>query len=1021
MTDFASLAIKVDASEVGRGVGELDKLTTAGTRAEGAVDKLGDSAAQTGAQMRGAGVAASEYASAAQRSASSAMKVGESGKFASHHVQNLAFQVNDLVVGLASGQRPMTVFMQQGAQIGQIMAQAGVGAGGLVKQIGGMVGGFARAHPVIAGITAVVGAAAGALKIFTSQIDRSGELQKYADGLGLTAKEMEKLGPISITAGDTIKGLWKTISDGLGLDKVFSSIASFAVNAFKVMLDYGQRGAAGIYAAFVGTYRGISAIWSNLPSILGEAVIGGANLAITALEKLVNFAIDGLNKMLAAAKPLMDAAKMVGINLQIGHVAFGRVNNPFAGSAASAGGAFKSAYSGAYSEAMGGMKSFGATLSENILGAAKERLSGAAEELMAKRSGKGKNSKAGKAGKEIAFDFKDAANDVLASMVWVNEQAKAAFTWANDNDWDGALKDAKTQTEEVMDATRKAAEETARWREEALGLADALKQVGGFAGGLGTAIQILDAAKNNDYKNVTGPIGYVLGKVASTPVKNKDGTFETLGDRIERIFDKGGKFTKALGETLGAAGQGAMMGAALFGNENKGAQIGGAIGASIGMAVAGPIGSVVGSVLGSVVGGLFKKTTYGAASISNGTVTTSGNRSDLKSGAGQAGGGIAGAVDQIAERLGGTVGNYSVSIGLTNGNWNVNPGAVNGKIGTKWQKDTIDFKKDQEGAIRWAIANAIQDGAIQGVREGVNTLLKAGTDIDAQLTKALKFQGVFDDLKQKTDPLAYSLEMVGREATSLNKIFAEAGATAEEYAQLEQLLAIKRQEAAEQARKDVIDKIREPYDLYTQMLELLGKSEEALAAQRMIELATLKDSLQPLQAWIYQMQDARKTIETFQPLAEDLIAYRAELLGGDKEQSLGYLAAQFRATAIAAGNGDATGLGNLRGAASSFLDAAKENASSALDVQRAQAEVLRAVDKGIFAAETQVDYAQAQLDAINNSAQIMDRLRAEMAAFQAQITENTGLTARILQRFDGNTGLLITTTQDEPLQVQVVT
>jgi hypothetical protein len=49
----------------------------------------------------------------------------------------------------------------------------------------------------------------------------------------------------------------------------------------------------------------------------------------------------------------------------------------------------------------------------------------------------------------------------------------------------------------------------------------------------------------------------------------------------------------------------------------------------------------------------------------------------------------------------------------------------------------------------------------------------------------------------------------------------------------------------------------------------------------------------------------------------------------------------------------------------------------------------------------------------------MAAMRAEMAQFQAQITENTGLTSRILQRFDGSTGLLIATPQDEPLQVEI--
>lgn len=930
MTDFASLALKIDSTEVERGVGDLDRLTAAGTRSEQAA---------TGVQRGFDRVTAS---AGAQRAG----------------MQQLSFQIGDVAQQFALGTSPMVIFAQQGGQVVQALSMMKGGATGLIGFLAGPWG------AVIMGAAMVVGT-------FASKLYDSG------DAADTAAKKYRN-------AADEARGL-------------IGAMNAMALNEKRMNLNK------------------IVEERMRLENKLAGGPGDSANDRFNSGNNLVNrLARSGDNARLQELRwQEVEARNLIGIAVR---------DNAAAESAARA----SARTGGSRAPAIRSAREHVTALTAEQK--AYNSASKAAEDFMARLEDE--TAKIGKTAGEIRMmevysRAQAAATDEQRLAIIKLGQAREDAYSAQE----ATVKleqDRKTAAEEARRAEAAAAEELRRkqdeYNESLRDTINILRDLGGVAGAIGTALGIFDALRTGDASKVGGPIGFVLDKVIKTPTgsKNKDGSLETLGDRIERIFDKGGKFTKALGEMLGAAGQGAMMGAALFGNENKGAQIGGAIGSAIGMAVAGPLGSVVGSVLGSVVGGLFKKTTYGAASITNGTVSSSGNRSDLKSGAGQAGGGIAGAIDQIAERLGGSVGNYSVSVGLTNGNWNVNPGAVNGKIGTKWQKDTIDFKKDQEGAIRWAIANAIQDGAIQGVRQGVNTLLKAGSDIDAQLTKALKFQSVFDDLLKATNPLAYSLEMVSREANSLNKIFAEAGATAEEYAQLEQLLATKRQEAAEQARKDVIDKIREPYDMYTQMLELLGKGEEALAAQRMIELASLKDSLQPLQAWIYQMQDARKTIETFQPLAEDLIAYRAELLGGDKEQSLGYLAAQFRATAIAAGNGDATGLGNLRGAASSFLDAAKENASSALDYQRAQAEVLRAVDKGIFAAETQVDYAQAQLDAINNSARIMENLRAEMAAFQQQITENTGATARILQRFDGSTGLLVTTTQDEPLQVEVV-
>jgi len=253
----------------------------------------------------------------------------------------------------------------------------------------------------------------------------------------------------------------------------------------------------------------------------------------------------------------------------------------------------------------------------------------------------------------------------------------------------------------------------------------------------------------------------------------------------------------------------------------------------------------------------------------------------------------------------------------------------------------------------------------------------------------------------------------------LRTIFAEAGASAEEYAQLEQLLAIKRQEAADQAKTAIVDKVRDPIEMQIRILELLGKEEDALAASRLLEMAGLKATLQPLQNLIYQLEDARKVIDTFEPLAEDLRQYRKELLGGQGEQSFGYIAAQFRTIAQAAANGDATALGQLRGAAGDYLGMALNNAGSDLEYRRALGTVLASVDKGIFAAETQVDYAQAQIDAVKENGAIMAQLRADLNTLQAQIVENTGTVARMWQRFEVN-GLPVITNPAEPIQVEIV-
>lgn len=611
---------------------------------------------------------------------------------------------------------------------------------------------------------------------------------------------------------------------------------------------------------------------------------------------------------------------------------------------------------------------------------------------------------------------------------------EAQKTWAsNDAEALRGVQDelAKAQDQRIQ-AAREEADAQAALNDQLRGLINNLDQLGGMGSVLGDIGAAYLGLKSGDFRGVRGPAGMLLEQFsniqwAKVDQKTGERTIYKMGEEFSKVLDKvfgdNGSFLRLLQN----AGMGVAMGQTLFGKSNKGAQVGGAaggvVGNALGFAFGGPAGAAVGqflgSIVGSTIGSLFKSTKYGATSISNNGIVSASNSSEYGSAANSVGGSIQSTLETIASRLGGSVGDYAVSIGLTNGNWNVNPGTVRGKIGTKWQKDTIDFKKDQEGAIRWAIANAIADGAIQGVREGTKRLLNSGKTIEAQLEKALKFEGVFQELKANTDPLGAALDKLNKQFADLRTIFAEAGASAEEYAQLEQLLAIKRQEAADQAKTALVDKVRDPIEMQIRILELLGKEEDALAASRLLEMAGLKATLQPLQNLIYQLEDARKVIDTFEPLAEDLRQYRKELLGGQGEQSFGYIAAQFRTIAQAAANGDATALGQLRGAAGNYLDAARLNAGSDLEYRRALGTVLASVDSGIFAAETQVDYAQAQIDAVKENGAIMAQLRADLNTLQAQIVENTGTVARMWQRFEVN-GLPVITNPAEPIQVEIV-
>lgn len=1031
--DLASIGLKVDATQVTEGARELDKLVVSGKRAEQAVDQLGNQSVQTAGEMRGVASAATEMASRAQAAAAAAVShtrategVGKASGLAAHHVQNLTFQANDLFVQLASGANPMTAFMQQGSQIGQIMGQAGIGVGGLAKEVGGMVGRFAKAHPIMVALAAAAGVAAIAFQGFQKEIDKSKELEKYAAGLGLTAKELKGLEDKGITAGDVFKGLYKTFDDYLGLTDIFKEVKSVAVSAFDMMLSAAKMAAAGIYAGFVGGFRALGMVVKSLPSLVGEGVIAAANLAIGAVEAMVNKALDGLRKIVQFAAPMLQAVGMGGMVPNVGAVSFGRISNPFAGSASNLANNVQGAFSGAYSEAISGLDQFGSDLRGNTIEAAKERLAKEAAKIIKEHTGPETKAAAGKAGKDagqkLVEEFWKAVGDTQTSNM-------ADIIRANSAREKQMASEAKAASDEMTDVLNKNADAriakigkevaaNGAWVNSLMMVISQFDQLGSVGKVIGDIGAALVGIRTGDFGGIGGKAGVLLNGLFTNVDAQGNRTLNrlgvTFGDALDRVFGQNGRFFQA----LQGAGTGTAIGGILFG-DNKGAQIGGAIGGALGSFL-GPVGNLVGSIIGSTLGSLFKSAKFGSAVVGSGGVTAGGNNADSRSAANSAGGAVSSAISRIAEALGGSVGNYSVSIGETDGKWRISTTGRSGELKSKYS-DVQVFGKGEAGyeaAMRAAIADAIADGAITGVSEAVARLLKGGTNIDEQVRKAQLFQGVFSALKAETDPLGAALESVTKEFDALRKIFAEAGASAAEYASLEELLAVRRQKAIDEARQAKVDKLADQFNLQIRALELMGKGEEALAATRLFQLAGIKESLQPLQQLVFQLEDARAVIDKFGPLAEDLRAYRNELLTGGQGASLATARSNFRSVAEAAANGDASALAKLRGVSGTYLEAMRSNASSSLDYRRAFGEVLAGVDRGIFAADAQVEYAQLQIDAIKANSNILTQMRADMNTLQGQIVSNTAFMLNLWKRFEGE-GLPIRT-QDEPLQVEIV-
>lgn len=142
--------------------------------------------------------------------------LGNSSKLAAHHSQNLFFQLQDMFVGLTSGQKPTTVFIQQGSQIAGIMAQAQIGIMGVVRAIGSMIASVTMAvvtNPILMGIAAAAGAVALAFNFMADDISA-------ASG-------------VTVTAGDVMMGAFDVVRNFLST-QVTAAFAYFGTTAGEV-------------------------------------------------------------------------------------------------------------------------------------------------------------------------------------------------------------------------------------------------------------------------------------------------------------------------------------------------------------------------------------------------------------------------------------------------------------------------------------------------------------------------------------------------------------------------------------------------------------------------------------------------------------------------------------------------------------------------------------------------------------------------------------------------------------------
>jgi hypothetical protein len=341
-----------------------------------------------------------------------------------------------------------------------------------------------------------------------------------------------------------------------------------------------------------------------------------------------------------------------------------------------------------------------------------------------------------------------------------------------------------------------------RFESEGIKAAQAIAQIfGGKVGGEVSKIAgVLRGLSTGDFTSVGGKIGGAATLIAQDKDTRKalKEAFAPVTEGLEKTFDNvlselGLEGSSAGGlASAGLAGFG--IGSALGGNLESGigGAVGGMAGSAIGMAVGGPIGAAVGQALGSVIGsgigGLFASAKKGSVTLgsSGGEVTVgaaTGNSASRKANASELGGSVADTLNSIAKELGAGIGSFAVSVGQRDGVFSVDPtgrGMVSKKYGA------VQFETAEEAA-RFAIQDAIKDGAFTGLTQTVVNALRNASTLEQGLDDAVLIQSVAKRLAQIDDPVGAAIEALNDEFEDLRDTLIANGATVAELADAERL------------------------------------------------------------------------------------------------------------------------------------------------------------------------------------------------------------------------------------------
>lgn len=260
-----------------------------------------------------------------------------SNRFAST-IQNLSFQVQDFAVQVASGTSVTRAFGQQAPQL---------------------LSGFGVLGAVLGTVVAIA-------------VPLAGHFLASADAMGALGGAIQTVGPYAAVATAALAGFYAptvlaglsstTSAIGVGLVGAIRSVtAAMMANPLGVLVAGVATAAVAVFAfrddikrvfgvdvagiikdstnwvidKFVKLGQTIGVAWGHIGDIVGNSIVGAANIALQAMTAMVNGGIAGINKLIDAVNSL---SNYTGITLgKFAELQAAQFENPFAKGAAQAG------------------------------------------------------------------------------------------------------------------------------------------------------------------------------------------------------------------------------------------------------------------------------------------------------------------------------------------------------------------------------------------------------------------------------------------------------------------------------------------------------------------------------------------------------------------------------------------------------------------------------------------------------------------------------------------------------------